>query len=234
MFSRNDTDDSELREDHSLRHAWCLWLLLDRETTRWAEAQSCVRGPVASAEELWRLLRHAHTPSAVYDADYSLFREGVRPAREDPHVRAGGRWLLALSSCRDGERAHRGSVPHARFPKLLDALWLAAVLLAVGGDFDDPSCGDNVAGIVVSVRLGSAARAERGDAEPAADAPVKATTAKLAVWVSDSRAEAGVRAVGAAFREAVLDAASQEEDAPRGGWHIAFEDFQKRAVTCRI
>lgn len=234
-LARRVADDTELWEDHPLRHRWCLWLLLDRETTRWSEAQRQVRS-VASAEELWRLLRHVHAPSAVYDADYSLFREGVRPAREDPHVRAGGRWLLALTSCGEGERAHRGSVSHTRFPKLLDALWLAAVLLAVGGDFDDAACGDNVAGVVVSVRLGSAARAARGGdgAEPSADAPAKPTTAKLALWVSDARAEAGVRAAGAALREAVLDAASGEAEAPRGGWHIAFEDFQKRAVTCRI
>jgi len=219
--------------EHPLACRWHLWLLVHRDGQDWSQAQQRIHGPIGSVEECWRVLRHTHPPSVLRDADYSLFRDGVRPAREDPRVLAGGRWLLAISA---GAGRQRGRVPEALFPRVLDEAWnslfLAAVaggrLLGATGD-DDPVCG-----IVVSVRSGGAGTQDTVGAQGLAAGAGQ--HAKLAVWLGDARNEASVKAVGDALRKVLAASAPPGlggQDVPQGGWRAAFEDFQRGRVTLR-
>lgn len=199
-------------------------LLLDRRGSSWEESQQQVHGPVSSVEAFWRLLRHIHPASALCDADYSLFEEGLAPAREDPNLQAGGRWILALVE--GGPSQSRGHVPEPHFGDLVDDIWGAALLALVGDRFVE-ALGNtrNACGVVVSLRDRSASVSDLGEGP---------TTGKLALWLRDADDKEQVLAVGQVLREVLEQAVPETARTPRGGWRLAFEDFRRRAVTLRL
>ncbi len=67
-------------------------------------------------------------------SNYSLFREGIRPAWEDSANENGGKWVFTVSN---------KDLPS------LDDKWMNLVLSLIGETIDD---GDCVTGIVVSLR----------------------------------------------------------------------------------
>lgn len=206
---------SQIVNEHPLDCRWVLWLLMDREGITWTEAQQQVHGPVASVEAFWRLLHHIHPPSSLCDADYSFFREGTTPAREDPHMRSGGRWILAMTT--GGHQRARGYVMEAQFARLVDQLWKVVLLALIGEGFVSTGGSALVSGAVFSLRERAAS----------------STSAKLALWLYSAGDSEEVQAIGQILVELLTFAAS-ECDEPRGGWRLAFEDFQTHAVTLRI
>lgn len=230
--------ESDVAEEHPLSCGWRLWLLMDRQGVPWEEAQKCVHGPLRSVEAFWQLLQHAHPASALLNADYSFFREGFRPAREDPALREGGRWLLAISA-HPGDAASapvappRGAVAEAAFGSLVDDVWRAALLAMIGGRFCEasPSAPSLVCGVVISLRDRGQTRQPQEEASTSAQ---RKTAAKLALWLRGADDMEQVAAVGRAFRGVLEEAAADRSLEPRGGWRLAFEDFRQRSVRMRL
>jgi len=225
-FTEAVQQEEEVGDGHPLASSWFLWLLMDREACSWEDAQRRVHGPVASVEEFWQLLRHIHPPSAICDADYSFFQEGTSPAREDPELQHGGRWILAATA--GGPEHARGCIPEAQFSELVDQVWSAVLLALVGGRFADACASAQVSGAVISMRGQALTPPSSASSVPA----TSGTRAKLALWLRNAADREEVQAVGRLFHE-VLSHATAELVAPRG-WKLAFEDFQTRAVTFRI
>lgn len=200
---------SEEKEEHPLICTWFLWLLMDREGIAWEQAQQKVHGPISSVEAFWQLVRHIHPPSSLCDADYSFFRDHTRPAREDPHMQDGGRWILALTT--GGQTQTRGHVLEAQFAGLVDRVWRDLILALVGERFE------SACGAVISLRERSASTC----------------SAKLSLWLCNADSREDAHAAGQVLQE-LLARAAGELDPPKGGWRLAFEDFRARAVTIRI
>lgn len=206
---------------HLLENTWSLWVLLDREGISWSDAQQCVHKSVASAEDFWRLVRHVHPPSALRDVDYSLFHEGISPAREDPSLHSGGRWIVAFKA----GKGRPGLLPAAHFLTAIDNAWLSVLLSLIGGGFDSGECG--VCGAVIAMRTHDGAGEQAGTSASAAN------SAKLAIWLRRAEESSQVRSVGATLVE-VLASTLTEARCPGRGWQVAFEDFRQRRVTMRL
>jgi len=210
-----------------LSRSWSLWSLLDRDSavggqaiTAWEDAQQCLEGPVSSVPEFWRLVRVVHPMSVLYSADYSIFLDGVYPAREDPQLRQGGRWILAIGA---GGGPQRGRIAEGRFARVLNQVWQMVILSTVGEDFGPSTRSACICGVVISLR-----------AKPQKETTSRsATNAKLALWLCHSQDDEHVRNIGRALLQALASQISRE-DAPRGGWQLAFENFEQRSVTHRL
>mmetsp|Transcript_67311 Transcript_67311/g.161371 ORF Transcript_67311/g.161371 Transcript_67311/m.161371 type:complete len:876 (-) Transcript_67311:58-2685(-) len=220
--------------DHCLDKRWALWVLLVRESLDWSEAQAVVHDEISSVEELWRVLQHIHLPSSLVDADYSVFLEGITPAREDERVQNGGRWILALQS----GGSQRGALPAARFHDVVDKVWLETVLAVLGGTLEEAIAEGSATatdeplscGIVISMR-----GCDKDALSSGQDVPKqKPLTAKLALWLRGAQSRDQVRAAGNALLKVLSSATSAADDVPRGGWRLAFEDFATRSVTSRL
>mmetsp|Transcript_96198 Transcript_96198/g.272352 ORF Transcript_96198/g.272352 Transcript_96198/m.272352 type:complete len:227 (-) Transcript_96198:197-877(-) len=123
---------------HELQHRWCLWVHQrpgSQKGTAWQESQRLVH-EFGTAEDFWCTHRFSYPPSKLENVDYSLFREGVKPAWEDPAFKSGGRWVVKL------EKVKASS---------LDELWLSLNLALIGEAFLDHG-GELVCGAIVSVR----------------------------------------------------------------------------------
>jgi hypothetical protein len=88
----------------------------------------------STVEGFWKMLNNIHPPSKLASADYSLFREGIAPAWEDPHCQGGGRWVVKSDK-----------------PRGVDDAWQNVLLHMVGERFSSVSK-INICGCVVSTR----------------------------------------------------------------------------------
>lgn len=97
-----------------------------------------------SVEEFWGLYNNIIPPSELpQKANYYLFKEGIKPAWEDPANANGGKWSIQLP--RDKSRAS------------IDQLWLYTMLSAIGETLEaplDPNSGSTelVTGVIMSAR----------------------------------------------------------------------------------
>merc|ERR1719506_146609 len=82
------------------------------------------------------MFHYSFPPSKLENVDYSLFKDGISPAWEDPGVKNGGRWVVKLEKVK---------------AQSLDELWLSLMLALIGEEFWDVG-GDLVCGAIVSVR----------------------------------------------------------------------------------
>merc|ERR1719444_679964 len=101
----------------------------------WGETQRMVH-EFNTVEDFWCMFHHVYPPSKLENVDYSLFKEGVTPAWEDPAFKNGGRWVVKLEKVK---------------AQSLDDLWLSLSLALIGEAFVD-SGGELVCGAIVSVR----------------------------------------------------------------------------------
>jgi hypothetical protein len=120
---------------------WVFWVLNHQRAVKarwpggnWAENQVRVFD-MTSVEDFWRVHTNVHPPSALANADYSFFRDGVFPAWEDPMVAGGGRWLASFKGGGFGEK--------------LDDMWQEALLLCIS---EQCEAADTLCGAVVSAR----------------------------------------------------------------------------------
>ncbi|CAE7773824.1 eif4e [Symbiodinium pilosum] len=125
---------------HVLQHKWCLWLHQQGEkahqgTQAWNESQRTVHS-FNTAEDYWCMYHHSYPPSRMEHVDFSLFKDGITPAWEDPALKNGGRWVMKLDKVR---------------AQTLDDLWLSVSLALIGEAFL-PHGGEVVCGAVVSLR----------------------------------------------------------------------------------
>lgn len=123
---------------HTLQHKWCLWVHQrpgSQKGGAWTESQRMVH-EFGTAEDFWCMSHFSYPPSKLENVDYSLFKNGVTPAWEDPAFKNGGRWVVKLEKVK---------------AQSLDELWLSLSLALIGEAFIDHG-GELVCGAIVSVR----------------------------------------------------------------------------------
>eukprot|EP00927_Polykrikos_kofoidii_P069804 TRINITY_DN65445_c0_g1_i1.p1 TRINITY_DN65445_c0_g1~~TRINITY_DN65445_c0_g1_i1.p1 ORF type:complete len:245 (-),score=51.91 TRINITY_DN65445_c0_g1_i1:80-814(-) len=110
---------------HELQHEWCLWVIRrpsgGHTNGDSVDRRDCVQ-EFSTAEDFWCIARHAHLPSTLVDAHYSLFKKDVSPSWEDPAFVGGGRWVARLSRL--------GS-------QRLDDMWLSMKMALIGEAFSE-------------------------------------------------------------------------------------------------
>ncbi|CAD6890649.1 unnamed protein product [Tilletia laevis] len=160
-------DQNHFNVKHPLWNTWTLWF--DNPSTKggggggghgggkgapggkdaWGEDQVKVV-TIESVEEFWGLYNNIIPPSDLpARANYYLFKDGIRPAWEDPANANGGKWSIQL--------------PRDKSRESINTLWLHTMLQAIGetleasypenvpnqaGSFED----ELVTGVIMSAR----------------------------------------------------------------------------------
>lgn len=133
-------DDAETYNiKHPLQYAWCLWHRAagGRSNEDWEASlqkiQSC-----DTVEDFWYIMNNIPTVEDMSpENDYHVFREGIKPAWEDPENARGGSFVI---NCVDR------SAP---------IYWTNSVLACIGTQFSDY---DKICGISLSKRDTRASR----------------------------------------------------------------------------
>jgi translation initiation factor 4E len=98
------------------------------------EAGLTVIGEFDTVESFCRYFNWLKPPSKLEkNANYHLFKTGIKPMWEDPANANGGKWVLTMKNN----------------PQLLDRCWAWAAMALVGEELDE---GDEICGVVVSLR----------------------------------------------------------------------------------
>ncbi|KAK0539637.1 eukaryotic translation initiation factor 4E [Tilletia horrida] len=131
-------DQNHFNVKHPLWNTWTLWF--DNPTAKagpggkggkdaWGELQIKVV-TIDSVEEFWGLYNNIIPPSELPPkANYYLFKDGIRPAWEDPANTNGGKWSIQL--------------PRDKSKESINTLWLHTMLQAIGETLE-ASFPDNV------------------------------------------------------------------------------------------
>ena len=103
-------------------------------------------------EDFWRMYHNIYSVEEIMpNTDYMLFKKGIRPEWEDPHNRAGGKWVVTLPIEEDMEEE-------------CGQAWLKSLATIISGPVEDedlPKYGQdristaemqNLNGIVLAVR----------------------------------------------------------------------------------
>ncbi|KAH9303145.1 hypothetical protein KI387_014728 [Taxus chinensis] len=133
-----DRQNRELKSGlHPLQHRFAFWYLRRQPGARsQASYEENMKKIVefSTVEGFWVCYCHFARVSAMPNpTNLHLFKEGIRPLWEDPANRNGGKWIIRLKKTVSGR------------------YWEELVLALVGDQLD---YGDNVCGIVLSVRFG--------------------------------------------------------------------------------
>ncbi|KAI9605127.1 hypothetical protein KEM48_002917 [Puccinia striiformis f. sp. tritici PST-130] len=146
------SSQTEFNVKHPLYSTWTLWFdnaSKNDKAKNWDDLIQEVM-QVESVEEFWGLYHNIVPPSLIHvGSNYYLFKEGIKPAWEDPANAKGGSWSIQLS--RDKTR------------DVVDKFWLYTMLAAIGETFETPytangkppaamSFTDEVTGVVISAR----------------------------------------------------------------------------------
>lgn len=137
---------------HPLYSNWTLWFdnaSKNDKAQNWEDLIQRVM-EIESVEEFWGLYHNIVPPSLLQlGSNYYLFKEGIRPAWEDPANQRGGRWSVQL--------------PRDRNRDFIDKWWLYCMLAAIGETFETPftpngkqspqmTFTDEVTGVIISSR----------------------------------------------------------------------------------
>lgn len=116
---------------------------------------------------LWRLFNNLKEPSQLVPGNtYNLFKHGIEPKWEDPQNSAGGEW--------------RVSCPASRRPQVdVDQYWVNTILTVIGEGFA-PDESDDIAGIVLNIKIG---------------------TDRIAIWTKSALDEDLQKRIGRRWRE---------------------------------
>eukprot|EP00163_Fabomonas_tropica_P016150 TRINITY_DN290_c0_g1_i8.p1 TRINITY_DN290_c0_g1~~TRINITY_DN290_c0_g1_i8.p1 ORF type:complete len:327 (-),score=114.64 TRINITY_DN290_c0_g1_i8:107-1087(-) len=134
------TDPEDFNIKHPLQNTWNLFYdNPGRKITQeaWGEQLHSIR-KFTTVEDFWCTFNNVQPPSQLISgSNYHLFKDGIKPAWEDPHNQKGGKWIVTIPRARKAE---------------VDTFWLNAVLTCIGEGFTDS---DAVCGVVVSLRKAS-------------------------------------------------------------------------------
>ncbi|GAA5865335.1 hypothetical protein JCM8547_005058 [Rhodosporidiobolus lusitaniae] len=112
---------------HPLYSPWTLWFdsaSKQDKAKSWDDALSKVVS-FQSVEDFWGLYNNIIPPSLLSaNSNYYLFKEGIKPAWEDPANAQGGKWSVQL--------------PRGKYTEQIDAYWLYTMLAAIGETFETP------------------------------------------------------------------------------------------------
>lgn len=158
--------------EHLLENNWVLWFR-SSETSgaakdHWAQSQQ-KKFTAGTVEDFWREFHKQPRILAGHPAsDYSLFKEGVDPAWEDPFNEQGGRWTFNLE-----RRAMQLGNTNISAPSIIEQVWLDVMLCLIGEGFDP--YGEKIAGGVCGIRLPKNVKC-----------PSDQMTAKIHIWTKDA------------------------------------------------
>ncbi|XP_074597991.1 eukaryotic translation initiation factor 4E-like isoform X2 [Brevipalpus obovatus] len=120
---------------HPLQNDWQLWYWRKEDSKSWEESLLEVT-TFSSVEDFWALYNHIELASKLgHQADYSVFKCGIKPMWEDPRNSRGGRWIIPFDR---------------NAKKELDEMWLEVLLCLIGEAFGEES--DQICGGVISNR----------------------------------------------------------------------------------
>ena len=126
-------DPTNFNVKHPLYNSWTLWF--DNPTQKgmasargskdsWGDDMNKVVD-FDSVEEFWGLYNNIVPPSELpQKANYYLFKDGIKPAWEDPANTNGGKWSVQL--------------PRDKTRPQIDRLWLFTMLAAIGETLEAP------------------------------------------------------------------------------------------------
>ncbi|CAO1614219.1 unnamed protein product [Parajaminaea phylloscopi] len=145
-------DKEDFNVKHPLYNLWTLWF--DNPSHKSASAGKGSKDSWGedlnkvvsfdSVEEFWGLYNNIIPPSELpQKANYYLFKDGIKPAWEDPANANGGKWSIQLP--RDKSRAS------------IDQLWLFTMLSAIGETLEKPitpqsGAAELITGVIMSAR----------------------------------------------------------------------------------
>lgn len=133
---------------HPLQDPWTLYYDMQRHHGNSSKDQyeatlRCV-GHFTTLESFFDTFATLHRPSRLEkNANYHLFKQGIKPMWEDPANANGGRWVITL---RDRGQS---AASHAAHEALVDRTWMWLVLALIGDTLDN---NDLVTGAVCSLR----------------------------------------------------------------------------------
>lgn len=122
-------------EKHQLQTGWTLLYDVSGSKTQkssdsWGESQRVLL-TVNTIEDFWGLFNNIQKPTQLSNgSNYYFFRDGIKPAWEDPSNAKGGRWIIEMDQKSD----------------MADQCWLTSLLALIGENID------NVCGIVLNLR----------------------------------------------------------------------------------
>lgn len=133
---------------HPLETQWTLYYDLQRHhgpaSSDQYEATLKSIGHFTSLESFFDTFATLHRPSRLEkNANYHLFKHGIKPMWEDPANSEGGRWVLTL---RDRSQSAGGRAAHEA---LVDRSWMWLVLALIGEQIDEAEL---INGAVCSLR----------------------------------------------------------------------------------
>ncbi|KAF6216860.1 hypothetical protein GE061_001210 [Apolygus lucorum] len=109
---------------HPLGCSWSLWYFSRNLGSTW---DTCLKkiGTFTTIEDFWSYFNHLQPPSLMKPGcDLCLFKEGIRPAWEDPANKRGGRWDINLDKSNFSTSN-------------LDDYWMKLSMDLIGGRFDE-------------------------------------------------------------------------------------------------
>ncbi|WFD32748.1 hypothetical protein MSPP1_003799 [Malassezia sp. CBS 17886] len=148
LCGRTAAEAAKAGKRHPLQHPWTLYYDYQRyhgasSSTQYEATLRCV-GEFSTLESFFDTFATLHRPSRLEkNANYHLFRDGIKPMWEDPANAQGGRWVLTL---RDRGQTAGSRAAH---DALLDRSWMWLVLGLIGEHFDEDN---DVTGAVCSLR----------------------------------------------------------------------------------
>lgn len=125
---------------HALENPWTIWYdgprIKSEGNAAWEQNLTEV-GQFQAVEPFWQLLHSLEHPSRLeLNANYHLFKRGIKPAWEDPANEGGGKWVIRIGP---------------RDQQAVDTVWQNLCLALVGEDLGAPF-DDLVTGTVLSKR----------------------------------------------------------------------------------
>lgn len=119
---------------HPLQNTWTMWFDPPQDKRDWKDLLQQIN-TFSTVEDYWRLMNNLAPPSRLQQgSNYHLFKEGVRPAWEDPQNIKGGKWTIMVDR------------------KKTDPLWLYTLLSLIGEELDAE---EEICGAVISIRRGN-------------------------------------------------------------------------------
>lgn len=121
------SNPSEFNVKHPLHSTWQLWFDSASKQDKAKSWDDALVKVIAfdSVEEFWGLYNNIVPPSLIHpNSNYYLFKQGVKPAWEDPANSKGGKWSVQL--------------PRGKYSDTIDNYWLYTMLAAIGETFEIP------------------------------------------------------------------------------------------------
>jgi len=175
------SDPANFNVVHPLYSKWVLWFdnaSKQNKAKDWNEQLQEVM-TFESVEEFWGLYNNIVPPSHIAtNSNYYLFKNGIKPAWEDPANTDGGKWAIQL--------------PRDKNRETIDKYWLYTMLAAIGETFETPygqaptpemPFTDEVTGVIVSSRK---------------------AFYRISIWTRSSDTKAKVEDIGKHFKLGVL------------------------------